>query len=291
MGIIAALISALFSTSKDLVSKRLSFSVDGTTSTFASFAFALPFYILLIVALYLAGLENFEIGVGFVLLVLIRSITDAAAEWLKMTALGLGEISLVVCFFSLSPVFLAVASPLITGDQLSVLGIVGLILIAAGSIVVIFRPRSSIEATLAADKARNRAILLATLASVFFALNTCFDRLAVQQASAALSGFAMTGFSAILFLPAIISSPTRISGLVDSAKPFLIRGGLEVGFMVLKLLALQYLTAPEVVGIQRLSMVASVIGGAVFFGERGVAQKLLGALVIAVGSLMVVFAG
>lgn len=285
MGIIAALLSAIFSTSKDLVSKKLSFSVDGTTSTFASFAFALPFYLVLLAGLYLAGFESFVIGTSFLLLVLLRAITDAAAEWLKMTALGLGEISLVVCFFSLSPIFLLIASPVLTGDPLSLGDVLGMFVVVLGSIIILHNPKLSLAPSGKDSGTRGKAILLAILASFFFALNTCFDRLAVQEASAALSGFAMTALSALFFLPSVFT-PARRNALKSDFKAFMLRGGLEVGFMVLKLLALQYLTATEVVGLQRCSMVLSVLGGWLFFGEKEIGRRLVGAVVIVVGSLI-----
>ena len=73
MGFLAATLSAVFSSSKDLLSKRLAFRLDGTSSTFASFAFALPFYIAALVLLYALGLESFERSVPFLVLVLLRS--------------------------------------------------------------------------------------------------------------------------------------------------------------------------------------------------------------------------
>jgi hypothetical protein len=58
MGVIAALISACTSTAKYLVSKAVASKVHPDISTFASFLFALPFYGLIFVALYLSGEEG-----------------------------------------------------------------------------------------------------------------------------------------------------------------------------------------------------------------------------------------
>src|SRR5262245_32422985 len=119
MGFVAAVLSAFFSSSKDLLSKRLAFHLDGTVSTFASFGFALPFYVLVLAVLYLLGVETFECSFLFLMLVLLRSITDTFAEWLKMYAFAHGDISVVATFFSLSPLFLLITSPLITHDPLA----------------------------------------------------------------------------------------------------------------------------------------------------------------------------
>src|SRR5262245_9161158 len=116
MGFLAALLSAVFSSSKDLLSKRLAFRLDGTVSTFASFGFALPFYVLVLAVLYVLGMETFASSLSCLVLVLLRSITDTFAEWMKMYAFAHGDISVVTAFFALSPLFRLVTSPLITRD-------------------------------------------------------------------------------------------------------------------------------------------------------------------------------
>src|SRR5205809_7287613 len=69
MGLLAALLSAVFASAKDLVSKKLASGLDGTASTFASFAFALPFYAVLLIVLWLLGQETFTCYLAFLGLV------------------------------------------------------------------------------------------------------------------------------------------------------------------------------------------------------------------------------
>src|SRR5260370_18098090 len=140
MGFVAALLSAGFSSAKDLLSKRLAFRLDGTVSTFASFGFALPFYVLLLAVLYLVGVESFEWSSLFLLLVLLRSVTDTVAEWMKMHAFAHGDISMVATFFSLSPLFLLITSPLITGDPLFLPDVPAVVLVVGGSWLMVSRP-------------------------------------------------------------------------------------------------------------------------------------------------------
>src|SRR5947209_9349500 len=128
MGFLAALLSTVFSSAKDLLSKRLAFRLDGTVSTFASFWFALPFYVLLLAVLYLLGVETFVWSVPFLVLIVLRSVTDTFAEWMKMYAFAHGDISMVATFFSLSPLFLLITSPLITGDPVFLSDVVAVVL-------------------------------------------------------------------------------------------------------------------------------------------------------------------
>jgi uncharacterized membrane protein len=305
MGLIAALASAVLASAKDLVSKRLAFRLDGTASTFASFAYALPFYVLILTVLYFLEEETFALSGAFLLLVLLRSITDTLAEWLKMSAFTHGDISLVVSFFSLSPVIMLFTSPLITGDVPSFWGSAAVVIVTIGSLLLVYRPISS--ASWNGDKstsegtenriatnpvpgsfaAQKKAILLAICAALFFSLNSCFDRLAVQKAHPVLSGFAMTLLSAIFLLPLILGNTVRLAGLGSNWRGLWIRGFLEAAFMVCKLTALQYWQAPYVAGFQRFSLVLSIIGGRVFFKEADFGRRLAAGILILGGILLI----
>jgi drug/metabolite transporter (DMT)-like permease len=277
MGFLAATLSAIFSSSKDLISKRLSFRLDGTTSTFASFAYALPFYLAALAVLYLLGLEDFERSAPFLMLILLRSITDTFAEGMKMHAFAQGDISIVATFFSLSPLLLLITSPLITGDPLHMADAVAVILVVAGSLLMVYRPSATGWAK------QRRAIVLACGAALFFSLNSCFDRLAVQRGTPVFSGFTMTLLSAMFLLPFVLSRKERLTSLSEHSAGLLLRGALEIAFMVCKLYALQFLSAPDVVAVQRLSLVLSIIGGRLFFKEPDFKRRLAAGILILVG--------
>lgn len=282
IGVSAALVSALCSAAKDVVSKRLSFNVDGTVSTFASFVYALPYYLLLLSVSWLLGYETFAVSSSFFVWILARSISDAFAEWFKMHALQHGDLSVVSSLLSLYPVILLVTSPLITGDKLSLHGALGVIVTIAGTLVILYKPRN------AESGVNRRAVLYALGAACCFSLNSCFDRLAVQTASPALSGFVMTLLAALFILPLMRARPGRFGELMQYRKLFLERGFFEISFMVIKLYALQHLQAPYVVGIQRVSVLFSVLGGKVVFKEKHFVRRMLGALMIVAGVVWIV---
>jgi drug/metabolite transporter (DMT)-like permease len=277
MGLLAALLSTIFSSSKDLMSKRLAFRLDGTVSTFASFAFALPFYLLLLAALWLHGAEPFTCSLAFLTLVLLRSLTDTFAEWLKMHAFAHGDLSLVVLVLSLSPLLLLIASPLLTGDPLTLAEVASVVLVVAGSTLMVYRPSGY------KGSSQKRGILLAAGAGLFFTLNSCFDRLAVERGTPVFSGFAMTLLSALFLCPLVLGRADRLGALRTHHLGFLTRGLLETAFMVCKLFALQTMHAPAMAGIQRLSLLLSIIGGRVFFKEQDFKRRLAAGCLIVAG--------
>jgi drug/metabolite transporter (DMT)-like permease len=287
MGLLAALLSTVFSSSKDLMSKRLAYRLDGTVSTFASFAFALPFYLILLAVLWLRGVETATWSLPFLMLVLLRSLTDTFGEWMKMHAFAHGDLSVVVMVLSLSPLLLLITSPLLTRDPLTVVEVVSVFLVVAGSILMVYRP-SHRKGT-----SQRRGILYAAGGALFFSLNSCFDRLAVETGTAkgtpVFSGFAMTLLSAVFLLPFVFGHSHRLDALRTHFVGFLVRGVLETAFMVCKLFALQSMTAPALTGIQRLSLLLSIIGGRVFFREEDFKRRLLAGCLIVAGAALVIF--
>ena len=282
MGILLGLCSAFLMSAKDVVSKSVATRVDGRTSTFASFAFALPFYAVLLTLLWICGLETFEISGPFLAYVVMRATTDSVAEWLKMEALAHGDLSLVSCVFALSPIFMLLLSPIFTGDHISWSGVGWILLVVIGTLALMYRhdARPTDEA---------RAILLATGGAMAFAMNGILDRLAVQQASPTLSGFAMTLISALIITPSVIPSAERRAALRALQRPFALRGAIEVPFMVAKLWALQFLAAPYVAALQRASMLINVIAGKLLFQEERFLQRLAGATLMLIGIAGIAF--
>jgi drug/metabolite transporter (DMT)-like permease len=288
MGVVAAFLSAFFSGAKDLVSKRLAFQLDGNASSFASFAFALPYYILLLGGMYLLGVQPQPLTRAFLTYVVLRALTDVFAEGMKMHAIARGDISVVASFAALSPLFLLIVAPLLTDDWPSITGALAVFVVVGGGLLLVYRPSTT------GWGASRAGILLAIGASLFFALNSCFDRLTVLEgtpvdasfgerlASATMAGYAMTLVSGVFLLPFGMRKADQRLALRSQWGGLMVRGLLEVAFMVAKLSALQFLQPAYVMCIQRLSVIVSILGGRVFFKEMDFGRRLAaGTLVVA----------
>jgi drug/metabolite transporter (DMT)-like permease len=276
MHLIACIVASLCASSKDLISKKISQSNTSTASAFGSFVFALPYYLLALAISWLAGYESFSVSLGFFGFVALRSITDAVAEWSKMASLSHGDISLVASFLSLSPLFLLITSPLITGDPITLSGVISILLIVSGGLLLIGKKGSATGISW-------KAIGLAVLASVFFSLNSCFDRLAVREASPLLSGFGMTLMAGLMLLPMAVREAGSLKVAFAQPKLFWSRGFFELSFMTLKLYALQAIQAPYVVGILKIGVVFSILGGRVVFKEEHFKRRLIAGLLVCSG--------
>lgn len=261
-----------------MVSKKLSAAVDGTTSAFASFLFALPSYMIALVILWLLGFEHFQIQPLFWLYVGARALSDTFAETSKMHALSHAELSTVISITALHPIFMIVVSPLITNDPITPRMMLGLLLSVSGTLIITFKQ--------AEKRSSRKGILYALICALFFSINSSLDRVTVQSASPTLSGFIMAGIACLFLIPPLLRSG-KVRDLSTHAPSFLLRGLFETLFMMFKLTALTYLTAPELSAITRLSVLFSVIGGNIVFKEVDLKRKLIGGFLTVAGVVTV----
>lgn len=272
---------------RELLSKHLAAHATGTASAFATFLFALPWYLVIWFALRWAGFEQAAVLPGFWFWVILRSTSDVGAEWCKMLAISRGDISLVSCVLALTPAVLVLLSPAITGDPLSTLGAAGLFVVVGGSIFAVYRPGKMGQ--LSDGTSPKAAIGFGLASTMFFALNNCFDRLTVESAPPVFSGMVMTLFSGAVLAPIALRGAKNRSDLRGAARVFLLRGLFEVLFMSLRLSAMVVISAPVMAAIQRLALLLTILGGRVFFGELDTGRRLTGGLIVLVGTAIILY--
>jgi drug/metabolite transporter (DMT)-like permease len=233
-------------------------------------------------------------------------VTDVFAEWMKMYAFAHGDISLVTIMFSFSPLWVVALTPLLTNDHLSPGGVAAVVVVVIGSTAAVYQPSHPDWAK------QKKAIFLAIGASFFFGLNSIYDRLAVGEnvpaastgealsssaaytsstdfiVKPAMAGFTMTAVSACLLFPLVLTRK-RLIGMYISRRSLSVRGLLEVAFMVSKLVAMKWLAAPYVVGLQRSSLVLSIIAGRVIFKEGDFVRRLVAGIIILAGVLWILW--
>lgn len=264
-----ALLASFFMVAKDVVSKRVSFTVTGAGSGLASFLYAIPFYVLLISYLYLTGVPIMQVSGAFWSLVVLRALADAAGETFKMYAFSNGDLSMVSILLSFMPIFTVLIAPLVTNDPFHLHSLFGASLVVVGGVIATYKTPNA-----------RTGVIFALLAVVCMSLNHSLDRLAVQTGHPIFSGFMMT-FLAMIFVYPIYLKFGRKGEIVSNW--FWLRGAFEVLFMVSKLYALTELTATQVMLVLRLSVVLSVLAGFFYFKEQNVLRRLLAAIITLIG--------
>lgn len=279
LSIFSALVASILVAAKDVVSKKVSTAVNPLVSSFASFLFAIPYYLLILAVLWMLGIEDFTFNAGFWSFVVLRALSDTCAESGRMLALKRGEFSSVASIISLHPIITLIISPLITGDQINSSIVYGVLFASLGTYFF----------SMVAIRIDLKTFLISIATAVFLSLNNCFDRLSVLSASPTMSGFAMNTLAALLTWPLALLAVGKkgsFGELHASRKPFLLRGFFETVFMVTKLYAMTVLQAPVLSAILRLSLVFQVIAGKTIFHEKDLVYRIIGSMLIIAGSIV-----
>lgn len=168
-------------------SKRLTETVSRQAATWAIFAFSFP---LLLLYLAVDGLPAVEARFWWVLAV--NLVLYVISFRLYVSALQVGELGVTYPLLAVTPVFVVPIEWLVLGDRVGLLGLGGIVLVAAGVYLLqIERRTRSLLAPFRAVAARPGARRMLAVALVW-AVSGTLDRAAVLSASPAAYGVAIS---------------------------------------------------------------------------------------------------
>lgn len=256
--------------------------------------------ILFSISYFVIGLP--ELKSGFWTAVLITGILNSITFPVFLRAYELGEFSSVYSMILLTPVFLFLTSFLFLGETPSAIGTFGVALTIIG-LYIIGKNHGSPDAGI---KNFARGNILGILVALIWSISVNFDK---------LSAFRSDQF----FAPAVISAVlSAVSGVYLILQSFFDRGGalragigdksvaprisvfsyfsfVAVGATlalsgVLHNSALLFGPAAYTIAIKRTGVMWGVIWGWLFFKEKNISHKLVGALIAMAGVIAILFA-
>lgn len=229
------------------------------------------------------------IGTGFPAAVLITTSINALATLLVYRAFQRTDISLAHPMISFTPAFTLLTSLFILQEFPALLGIVGILLLVAGAYVLNISPPYRLLDPLRhifSNKGAVYMLMVAFLSSI--TLN--FDKLAVLNSDPFFSGAVINlllgGFFALLSFNQVPNARQ----IYRHYLPQLLLLGTILSVIVITIhTALTMQIVPYVISIKRFSILFSVIGGQVFFHERQGKYRILGALIMIGGVVLIIF--
>ncbi len=287
MWIFFALTAAALSSFLPIINKRLLRDASVSLVAFGARALSLP--ILALVTFLIAPAPS--VDAIFFLGVLGSAILNMVATLFSTQALKLADASLVTPLLTFNPLFTVVISLVTLGETPTLRGIAGIALVVAG--VYLLEAQATVEGPLQPifSLLRRPGTLLAIVASFIWAITPVFEKLAIQHTmpqnppAVALSVATLT---AILLLPPMLSKTTtpiqRIFRHKGSfALAAVISGVAPVfGFSAIATGLLGYVTA-----LFKLSALLTVIWSALLLRETGFRQRIVSAVVMVAGGLLV----
>jgi len=237
--------------------------------------------------------EGFELSISL-FLVLISGFVHFIYWFFLAKSLENGELSLVYPIMRSSPALVLVFSITILGEEVSLLGGFGILLVAFGvytinmekiSVLELYRPIKAVRG----DKATQFALM--TLISV--AAYSVIDKIAVEQMNAVIFAYLYPWFSLLLYTFYIHrvkhKGELRKEWAVDK-KIILVCGFLSIFGYFLILIAFTMERVSYIVGLRQLSIVFAVFLGGQILKEKNRMIRFSAGLIIFFGAFLIAIA-
>jgi drug/metabolite transporter (DMT)-like permease len=227
---------------------------------------------------------------GFWSVAAISLILEAAATVLYMKALKASPLSLTLPFLSLTPLFLTVVPYLFLGETLSVSGMVGIFLIAAGSYVLhvtdfrkgLLHPFRGII--------KEKGSLLMIGVAFLYSFTSTFVKKGVHLSSPFFFLAVYFSLLTVLLSPFALSKLDRKSNarLPRLFRTLVLPGLLTTVSIIATILALKWGPVAYAISVKRLSVLLAILYGHILFREVNIRERLAGTILMLAGFLVIV---
>jgi drug/metabolite transporter (DMT)-like permease len=227
---------------------------------------------------------------GYFIAVASAAPLEVCALYCYMKAIKVSPLSLTLPFLAFTPVFIILTGWILLGEQLSLKGISGIILIVAGSYCLnITHIKGGLFAPMGAVF-REQGSWLMLLVSFIYSITSVLGKIGVMHSNPYF--FGSTYFIALAFLMTAImpfipgASMKRLAGF-----PFkgIALGAIYAIMVFSHMLAISLVQAAYMVSVKRISLLFGIIYGAWWFREEGIIERLLGAAIMLLGVFIIGF--
>lgn len=231
---------------------------------------------------------------SFWLLSIVTVILGSLAFFFYLRALRYSDVSLVAPMMLLTPAILLVTSPIMLGEYSSLGGIVGVLFIVFGSYFIGFslekQKRSFWGPFIGLFK--EKGVKYAFLASLLYGITANLDKIGVLKSSPFIWIF-IQGALLTIGLGIFMLFKERISLFLDKKQAgiAIIPGFTGAFSSILQMVAISLWQVPYVIAIKRTSSLVTIIAGGVIFKEKNIFWRLVGASIMIVGVLLILFFG
>lgn len=284
LGIFLALLTALFKSSSEILSK---FSLLNEVSEYIT-AWAVRFFALppLILAVFIFGISDIEPGFWKALLVTVPAGVLATVFYMK--AIKLSDISLMSPLAALSPMLVLISAPFIVAEFPGVWGFLGIMITTVGIYVLKLDKKSKgyLKPFKAIKEESGVKYMLVML--LLYSLAAPVDKIGVEASSAIVYSLALH-IGQLLFLTPLMfyKEDSWFVEIKNNRKSIFSIGFLSGVASVLQMTALTYTLVVYVITVKRSGILFSVLAGHFLFDEENIFERFLGAIIIVVGLLLI----
>lgn len=281
-----AFLTAAFESLKDVVSKKTLPRTNEYVVAWAWVALSVPFQA--VATLLLEGVPHLEPSFWLALLASTAILTFSLSWYMK--AIRLCDLSLTIPMIAFTPMFMLLTSPLMIGEYPSPAGIVGVILIVAGSYVLnISEMGNGWKGLLAPYRAlmREKGTGMMLFVAFVWSINANIDRVGIQSSSPLFWITCANAAAAVAMTPLMLWKTKERPGTSTPFRSLLLIGFLGALVGITQMTALTMTIVPYVIAVKRLSVIMTVLSGHLLFQEKGLKERLTGVIIMITGVLLI----
>ena len=275
--IVYALITAFSIATADAISKKAMIRSHEYVIAWVRQGYTLPFLAVVFFFIEIPPLDN-----TFWLTLLVAVPLDVTAIILYVKAIRLSPLSLTIPFIALSPMFVIITAFVILGELPDISGLFGILLIVIGAYLL--NVRATKHGVLGPIKAikRERGSVLMIIVALIYSLTSTLGKVAVLHSSPLFFG-AFYPFILTIIFTVIVGYKGHLSGVISRPRIFLGIGFFIAMMMLSHFTAISLTDVAYMISVKRLSLLFSVAYGWILFGERNVAERLIGSILMIAG--------
>lgn len=283
LGVLLALIAALFSSFKGIARKHVSRDFSSVEIGYLGQVYGVLLLLPFVAWRYLE--VGITLNTGVFTAVLVSTAIILASTYLYIEALRITDISITEPLRNTSPIFVALLEPLILEINFQTLVIGAALLGSLGSYVLV--AKDSMLTPI--ENMKNKGALMSILVAFILAVYSIAQRFGATNADPLI-------FLYLTYLTSLVGfwiwkrkeSEGNITLGSYFRKDVFALGTVTALGVVAGIFAYSMISASEVTVIKQSSAVFSVLIGGRFFREEDLVRKLIGAVIIGLGVLLVV---
>lgn len=278
---LAALFSALMAVFKKKSLKDVDEYFVGWSWRFFTVLFLIPLLLF----------TKFEFGDKFWIALLIGGSLNAINTIIIVKAIKESDISITMPMISFTPLFILILSPLIINELPSFTGLIGVLLIVLGAYFL--KIKEIKKGLLVPFKSlfKEKGPRLMLLAAFIWSITSIYDKIGTLNSSPILWSFLMNLFIVGLISPIMLYKSKNKISLLKTKFYYLIPIGLFGAAMaVSQMTAVSIGIVSYVISIKRTSILLSVLFGFFVFKEKNIKPRLMGAIIMILGVLLITLA-
>ncbi|OGH04037.1 MAG: hypothetical protein A2W22_00220 [Candidatus Levybacteria bacterium RBG_16_35_11] len=245
------------------------------------------FGILILIPLAIATSSFKPVSFNFWPALIGSSIINTVTAILYAKAIKDSDLSLVLPIITLTPIFLLFTSPLILGEFPKTIGVVGIVFTVLGAYVLNFSQRKYgfFKPLISIVKESGPRLML--IIAFLWSISANLDKIAIKNSNPLLYAVSIVFVMLVLLTAILIFYKTSFKNIFRNSRilaPIGVSAGLSTFF---QFFALSLTIVPNVISVKRTSAIFSVFWGKLFFKEEKIKERLIGAIVMVLGVVLI----